>query len=537
MKKYDVFISYRREGGYETAKHLNDLLVNDGYRVSFDIDTLRNGDFDIQLLDRIEQCEDFILIVDQHAFDKTLDPSVEPKDDWLRCELAYALKHKKNIVPVFLSGVSTFPTGLPEDIIEVIKKNGPEYNKYYFDDFYQTLTSRFLISRSIKKKIAIGLLFFILILGLTFSLIKYNISKEVIYIDPLVPHSTNKSDIDVYAQTRLDLIADSLKLTNQIFMIDYLLDKKDSESELSKGLCYIVGYGCKKDYKKAVKYISKAANNEVAIAQYLMGACYDNGIGIKQDLERAMYWYKKAAEQGVLEAQCDYAIGCTTKNNMTEAYEWLLHAAEEGYAKAQYTLAWCYGNNLINDDAIYWMKEAADQDYNMAKLALCNLYLNGPPNIQQFDTAVKILKNLSQENSALAPLAQYNLACCYSQKKGVEMDFNKAMEYLNNSADSGFAQALVDLGNVYCSGLTLTDSIIPQDFNKAMKLYKEAAKQGYPMAYIQIGRMYENAWGVKKNNKKSKEWYKKAEKQGLTLQLIQQYMQQQQRQNLQNNDI
>ena len=27
---YDVFISYRREGGYDTAKHLNDLLVMDG---------------------------------------------------------------------------------------------------------------------------------------------------------------------------------------------------------------------------------------------------------------------------------------------------------------------------------------------------------------------------------------------------------------------------------------------------------------------------------------------------------------------------
>ena len=25
--EYDVFISYRREGGYDTAKHLNDLLT------------------------------------------------------------------------------------------------------------------------------------------------------------------------------------------------------------------------------------------------------------------------------------------------------------------------------------------------------------------------------------------------------------------------------------------------------------------------------------------------------------------------------
>ena len=109
--KYDVFISYRRDGGYDTAKHLNDLLVRDGYKVSFDIDTLRNGDFDTQLLERIEQCKDFILIVDKHAFDRTLDPSFDPKKDWLRCELAHALKYNKNIIPVFLSGVSGFPEG------------------------------------------------------------------------------------------------------------------------------------------------------------------------------------------------------------------------------------------------------------------------------------------------------------------------------------------------------------------------------------------------------------------------------------------
>ena len=69
MKNFDIFISYRRQGGYDTAKHLNDLLVRDGYRVSFDIDTLRNGDFDVQLLNRIDQCEDFILIVDEKARD------------------------------------------------------------------------------------------------------------------------------------------------------------------------------------------------------------------------------------------------------------------------------------------------------------------------------------------------------------------------------------------------------------------------------------------------------------------------------------
>ena len=45
------------------------------------------------------------------------------------------------------------------------------------------------------------------------------------------------------------------------------------------------------------------------------------------------------------------------------------------------------------------------------------------------------------------------------------------------------------------------------------------------MAQIYMGKMYENGWGVEKSKKKSEEWYKKAERQGLTPQLIQQLQQ------------
>lgn len=154
---YDIFISYRRDGGFETAKHLNDLLVHDGYTVSFDIDTLREGDFDDALLKRVDQCVDFILVVDKHTFDRTLDPDFSPKKDWLRRELAYALKLRKNIIPVLLSGVNGFPFNLPKDIADVAKKHGPEYNKFYFDEFYRRLKS-FLhchprLNAQIEKKV------------------------------------------------------------------------------------------------------------------------------------------------------------------------------------------------------------------------------------------------------------------------------------------------------------------------------------------------------------------------------------------------
>lgn len=178
---YDIFICYRREGGYDTAKHLNDLLVRDGYKVSFDIDTLRSGDFDTQLLQRIDQCKVFVLIVNPHAFDRTLDPTFNPKNDWMRNELAYALSKQKNIIPVFLSGIKGFPSGLPADIANVIKKNGPEYNRYYFNDFYKTLKNRFLHKKFSPnyKVITACFVFFAVVLAIYFLQRKGNDNNSV----------------------------------------------------------------------------------------------------------------------------------------------------------------------------------------------------------------------------------------------------------------------------------------------------------------------------------------------------------------------
>lgn len=195
QKRYDIFISYRREGGYETAKHLYDLLTRDGYRVSFDLDTLRNGDFDTELLSRIEQCKDFVLIVNSNAFERTLDPTFPKEKDWLRCELAYALEKKKNIIPIFLAGSNGFPDGLPSDVAAVVKKNGPQYNRYYFDDFYKRLKRDFLsVSLSRRKqtvsKIFMALVFILLSIAAVLFLLP-NMWEPIDGSDSLIAKDTS----------------------------------------------------------------------------------------------------------------------------------------------------------------------------------------------------------------------------------------------------------------------------------------------------------------------------------------------------------
>lgn len=142
-KIYDIFISYRRDGGGATAGRINDMLAADGYSVSYDVDTLREGRFDKQLLNRIEQCQDFILVIDKNCFVRTIDPATDKQEDWLWQELSYALELKKNIIPVLLAGAD-FPKYLPEDIDIVRKINGPKCVHEYFDEFYRRLRDEFL---------------------------------------------------------------------------------------------------------------------------------------------------------------------------------------------------------------------------------------------------------------------------------------------------------------------------------------------------------------------------------------------------------
>lgn len=148
---YDVFISYRRDGGFPTAKHMFDLLRNAGYSVSFDLDTLRNGDFDTELLKRIDECKDFILILTPGAFDRCLDPQFDRSKDWMRLELARALEKNRNIIPIMLPGFEGYPDNLPSDIKDVSRKNGPQYSQGYFDDYIDNLKDKFMTSRPSKN--------------------------------------------------------------------------------------------------------------------------------------------------------------------------------------------------------------------------------------------------------------------------------------------------------------------------------------------------------------------------------------------------
>ncbi len=162
-KQFDIFISYRRDGGVETARLLYERLTNAGYRVSFDMETLRSGKFNTQLYERIEHCKDVIVLLNS----KALELRENPSDDWFRLEVAHALKHQKNIIPVFLRDFN-WPDKrtLPDDIADLCDYEGVSASDEHFDSTFNKLC-RLLKSRPVHSyhRLCLVVLAILLLIG------------------------------------------------------------------------------------------------------------------------------------------------------------------------------------------------------------------------------------------------------------------------------------------------------------------------------------------------------------------------------------
>ena len=144
-----IFISYRHEGAEALAHTIFEKLVGLGYSVFYDIESLKSEKFPERLYREIEACTDFVLILPKGGLDKC----ISNEKDWVRQEIAHALKHKKNIVPVIMRGF-TFPENLPADIKDVSTYNGVSFESMnIFDARIQWLCD-FLESKPSKPPVS-----------------------------------------------------------------------------------------------------------------------------------------------------------------------------------------------------------------------------------------------------------------------------------------------------------------------------------------------------------------------------------------------
>ncbi len=129
-----IFVSYRRRGdGAGYAGRLADSLIKHfgSDQCYLDIEHVEPGlDFVLSIKKGIEDCEVLIVVIGPDWVTQTDDadnPRLEDSNDWVRIEVATALKRNIRVIPVLVGGAQ-IPTQeqLPEDLKSLSRRQGHE---------------------------------------------------------------------------------------------------------------------------------------------------------------------------------------------------------------------------------------------------------------------------------------------------------------------------------------------------------------------------------------------------------------------------
>lgn len=149
MKKYDVFLSYRRNGAEDFARALFQDLKHKKFSVFLDRQCLMSGQYEKQVLDVIRNCRDVVIILPPNALDRCSE-----EDDLFRKEIACAIENNKNIISIMRDGFR-FPAvnTLPEEIRTFPKYEAIMENPNAYDSVMKRLCDMLKDSKKKQNKI------------------------------------------------------------------------------------------------------------------------------------------------------------------------------------------------------------------------------------------------------------------------------------------------------------------------------------------------------------------------------------------------
>ena len=391
-EKYQVFISYRRDGGEDLARNIKDRLSAKGFKVFFDVEALRSGDFNEALFQKIEECQDVMVILPPGGLDRCVN-----EDDWVRLEVARALKLGKNVIPVMQRNFE-WPKNLPDDIAALQRMEGVSASNEYFDAVIDRIVNQFL--KSIPR------------------------SGEI--SDEKLKRAAEDGDVDAMGELGLRYEFGSPTLVaNQKKAVE--LYQKTAELGNPAGL-----------YNLADVY-EKCSNDLTLVISCGFPEEYhgkDADTMRRELLDRAADLYRKAAEAGFLPAYCRLGNLAENDGEYQKAFEYYKAAAEKGYPPAQNSL----GYYLYHGIAGKADQQAARQLYQKAAgSGYAPAVYNYARTIEFLDLhqAIDLYRQITYGNYFI-PEAAYALGGIYEQKLG---DYENAITYYRIAMEAGIDKA------------------------------------------------------------------------------------------------
>jgi TPR repeat protein len=173
-----------------------------------------------------------------------------------------------------------------------------------------------------------------------------------------------------------------------------------AESGYRAALCYEFGWGCRKDYAKAVQFFRAAASkNHPGAATRLGKACLTGDMGLQGKYREGLKWLKRATESADFQYKdAPYELGLLHETGFGEdvfkdevyAVQLFTQAAELGHPLASLKLGEAYEHGLLRcpKDAalsVHYYNTAAQADIPEAMMNLCAWYMVGAEPVLEKD--------------------------------------------------------------------------------------------------------------------------------------------------------
>ncbi|KAI9190723.1 uncharacterized protein BJ171DRAFT_433874 [Polychytrium aggregatum] len=201
---------------------------------------------------------------------------------------------------------------------------------------------------------------------------------------------------------------------------------------------------------------------------------------------------------------------------------WLVAQADQGNAPVSYLLARVLQSendteaddddeleeNAKHQQIFHHLKRAAKASHSMAQFHLAECYLNGRGVKQDFTKAVELYRRLADHGISQAQIA---LGGCYENGEGVDQEYNTAIEWYSKAADQGNRDWLCKHFMALClhHGFGTT-----QDRMKAACVFEQLANDGHSDSQLRIGKYLHWGLGVLEDRITAFEWYSKSADQG-----------------------
>lgn len=235
--------------------------------------------------------------------------------------------------------------------------------------------------------------------------------------------------------------------------------------------------GVLEDEKEAFKWFQKSAAGGSPAGKYYLGLCYWHGYGIPQN--------KIRGEKLIKEAEVE-----------------LTNRANAGDPISQYFLAEIE-DFYIGDanKAVKYYEMAASQNVGEAMVAMGFYYEK-----KEGEKSQKAFEYFKRAMELGNPKGLFKMGYYYMRGWGVPESPEESIKLFRESAEKGYYNAQVKLGEYYEQGTPY----IKQDIPEAIKWYKLAAEQGSYPANYRLALIYRDGYGVDRNYQKALKYMKAA---------------------------